>query len=536
MARILSIQSQVIYGHVGNSAARFALERLGHEVLALPTTLLAHHPGHGRVKGMETEPAQMQVWIKELGSKGWLAKCDAVITGYMPDADQVEVAAKLIEHMKHANPELLYLCDPVFGDDKGGHYLPKAVSASIKKHLLPLADLTTPNAFEAAHLSGQRIRERQTALKVASVLGPPNVFITSVPEGNDELGTLSWQRPGDWNRPGGLQKTGSWIVTTPRHKWAPHGTGDLFSALLLGHMLNQLPVPSALRRASAGVRDLITEAERLGADELPLIANQGSLLQPASEAKLTPLGAGAEGQWVAGVDEAAGGWLVVMKDLSGHTPSRFRLCKTFEDVLALPERPAVITVNVPIGLPEIAARGGRKCDTAARSVLGPRRSLVFTPPARAALEADEFGAACEINLKHSIPPRKVSKQTFGIFAKIREVDAAIAASDQVRVFESHPEVAFWAMNGEKHVGVPKRVKNAPHADGLAFRRSLLAANGFEVKFIASFDMSRSKAAQEDFLDACASTWTAVRIATGEAIQMPLNPARDARGLRMEIWG
>ena len=538
MARILTIQSQVIYGHVGNSAAAFALERLGHEVLAVPTIVLPHHPGHGRIKGRETDPKDLAAWLKSLEAKGWLEGCAAVVTGYFANADQIQSTGELIARLKTQNPDLLYLCDPVFGDTHSGYFLPKGVAKAIGKHLLPLADIATPNAFEAAALTGRKIQDRETALRVAAELGPSNVFMTSVPIEDEQwgaIGTLAWQKTGDWKRPGDLQKTGSWLVTAPKHTRAPHGTGDLFAGLMLGNILNQLPLPAALRRSSASLSDLVAEAVAGELDELPLIANQEALLAPTSVVSLSPLGAGPEGQWVAGAAPCPGGWLAVMLDFSGRTKSRYRLCKTFADVLGLQESPSVIAVDVPIGLPDIAAHGGRDCDTDARALLGARRSLVLTPPARAALAEETFRAACAVNLKHSEPPRKVSKQTYGIFPKIRDADECLSPKDQGRVFESQPELAFRTMNGEKPVAVPKRVKNAPHAEGLDARRGLLAANGFDVKFLASFEMSRLKAGQEDFLDACASAFTAVRIAKGEARQLPQNPSRDARGLRMEIW-
>ena len=540
MSQVLSIQSQVIYGHVGNSAAKFALERLGHEVLAVPTCILAHHPGHGRTQMEATEPKKLRQWLKDLEARGWLQNCDAVLTGYFANAAQIKPVAEFIQRLKEQRPDLIYLCDPVFGDNRAGRFLDRDVPTAIARDLLPLADLATPNTFEASELTQEKIHHPPSAMRAAAKLGPANVFITSVPvgEGRDEIeiGTLAWQRPGAWQSPGSIQKTGSWLVSSPRHRTAPKGTGDLFSALLLGHMLNQVPVPSAMRRAVASVSDLVAAAQAAKTDELPLIDKQASLVSPSTNAILSPLGAGAEGQWVAGVDDCPKGWLVVLRDLAGHVPSRFRLCKDFDEVLNLSEKPSVIAVDVPIGIPNVAGRGGRACDTAARSLLGARRSAVFTPPSRNALAEDDFNKACLVNFKHSIPPRKVSKQTFGIFSKIREVDDALSPSDQARVFECHPEVAYWAMNDEQSLSTPKRIKNVPHGEGLAQRRSLLAASGFDVKFLASFDMLRAKAGQDDFLDACACAYAAARIARGEAKQLPEEPTRDGTGLRMAIWG
>lgn len=540
MARILSIQSQVLYGHVGNSAAGFALERLGHEVIAVPTTVLSFHPGHGKPSGEAVPAGQISDWLAALRAKGLLAKCDAILTGYFAKADQIEPVAKVIWELKKSNPDLIYFCDPVFGDEKTGRFLPRDVEKALVKHLLPIADFAAPNRFELTELTGKPVKDADSAAKAATQLGPGNVFVTSVPiEGarkDVELGTLYWQRPGEWQRAGGAQKHGSWLAGSPRHKSAPHGVGDLFAALALGHMLNQVPVPAALRRATSAIGDLLASATSERLNELPLIRGQASLVAPNTHITLTPLGAGAEGQWVAGVDGCPEGWLVVLKDLSGHMATRWRVVKSFDDVLSLQERPAVIAIDTPIGMQNVASRGGRAADRAARARLGPRRSSVFTPPARPALAETDFHAACEVNLKHSLPPRKVSKQAFGIFPKIREVDAAMTPADQVRVFECHPEVSFWVMNGERQLGEPKKLRNAPHADGLALRRGLLVAGGFDVRFIASFDMPRAKAGQDDFLDACACAFTAERIAKGEAIQLPQDPPRDARGLRMEIWG
>lgn len=540
MARILSIQSQVLYGHVGNSAAKFALERLGHEVIAVPTTVLSYHPGHGRPRGEAVSAKQLSDWLGALKAKGMLKAVDAVLTGYFAREDQILPVAELIWALRKENSGLIYFCDPVFGDEKGGRFLPREVATAIQKHLIPLADFAAPNRFELSELTGKPVEDASTAAKAAGLLGPGHVFVTSVPaEGpraDVELGTLYWQRPGDWQAAKAVQKHGNWLAGAPRHKSAPHGVGDLFAALMLGHLLNQLPVPAALRRATGTLGDLLATSTAEKLDELPLITGQAALLQPNTHVTLTPLGAGAEGQWVAGVDGCPDGWLVVLKDLAGRMATRWRIVKTFGDVLTLAERPAVIAIDVPIGIQNVASRGGRSCDRAARARLGERRSSVFTPPARPALAETDFNKACAVNLKYSIPPRKVSKQAFGIFPKIREVDKALTPDDQARVFECHPEVAFWVMNGENPLAEPKKIRNAPHADGLALRRGLLVSAGFDVKFIASFDMPRAKAAQDDFLDACACAFTAARIAKGEAVQMPQDPPRDARGLRMEIWG
>lgn len=240
--------------------------------------------------------------------------------------------------------------------------------------------------------------------------------------------------------------------------------------------------------------------------------------------------------WVAGVDGCPGGWLVVLRRLDDPMTLAARIVDRFADVLALPEVPRVIAVDMPIGLPERFGPGGRSCDVEARGNLGQRQSAVFAVPSRASVMARDYRRACDVALATSDPPRKVSKQIFNLFSKIREIDALMSPALQERVFEVHPELAFWALNGGRPLELPKKVKSRPFPEGLALRRSLLAAAGYSRAWLEA-DLFRSRdAGPDDLLDAAACSWTAVRIARGEACRFPAEPPIDARGLRMEIWG
>ncbi len=239
--------------------------------------------------------------------------------------------------------------------------------------------------------------------------------------------------------------------------------------------------------------------------------------------------------WVAGVDGCKVGWLCVLKPIGAQTAPRVLIAERFVDLLALPEAPRVIAVDVPIGLPERALPGGRACDVGLRRHLGARQSSVFAVPARAAVMLSDYGEACAAALHHSEPPRKVSKQCFNIFPKIREVDAALTPALQERIVECHPEGAFWAMNGKRALVEPKKVKSRPYPPGLALRRELLLKGGFQAAFLDETRFRASQAGTDDFLDACACAWTAERIHRGEAKRFPDDPPRDARSLRMEIW-
>lgn len=238
--------------------------------------------------------------------------------------------------------------------------------------------------------------------------------------------------------------------------------------------------------------------------------------------------------WIAGVDGCRGGWLVVLRTVDGDAEPRARIVPTFADVLALPEAPRIIALDMPIGLPARSGIGGRAADIAARSRLGARRSSVFAVPARAAVMARDYRDACAIAHAHSDPPRKLSKQTFNLFPKMREVDALMTPALQDRVVECHPETAFWAMNGEAPLDAPKKVKSRPHPPGLGERRKLLATTGLPPPFLQT-RFRAAEAGPDDLLDACACAWTARRVLSGTAHRFPDTPPRDQRGLRQEIW-
>ena len=194
--------------------------------------------------------------------------------------------------------------------------------------------------------------------------------------------------------------------------------------------------------------------------------------------------------WLAGIDGCPSGWIVALAraDLS---EVRVRLVPRFIDVPAAPEAPAVITIDIPIGLPERAGYGGRAAENAVRPLLGARQSSVFSVPSRAAIAAHDYREACRIALATSEPQRKVSKQLFMLAPKIREVDAALRADAALpqRVFEVHPELAFWRLNGEQALGEPKKVKSRPYEPGLALRRQLLIKAGLPAAVVEAFEIS-----------------------------------------------
>jgi len=238
--------------------------------------------------------------------------------------------------------------------------------------------------------------------------------------------------------------------------------------------------------------------------------------------------------WFAGVDGCPTGWIVAFVRLDGDE-ARIRTVECFADVVTAAERPAIIAVDVPIGLPERAGYGGRAAENAVRPLLGGRQSSVFSVPSRTAIQADAYRDACRIALATSDPPRAVSKQLFMIAPKIREVDAVLRADPALarRVFEVHPEVAFWRLNGGRALAEPKKVKGRCYEPGLALRRQLLVAAGFPGDAVQA--PPPKGAGPDDLLDAFACAAVARRVHSGLAKPFPDPPPRDSFGLPMAIW-
>jgi predicted RNase H-like nuclease len=245
-------------------------------------------------------------------------------------------------------------------------------------------------------------------------------------------------------------------------------------------------------------------------------------------------GRAADGAWLAGVDGCRGGWVVALVRVAGGA-ARVEVVPRFADVLAAPEAPSVVAVDIPIGLPERVGHGGRAAENAVRPLLGARQSPVFSVPSRAALAAADYGEACRIALATSQPPRAVSKQLFMLAPKIREVDASLRGDPAAaaRVFEVHPELAFWRLNGGRALDEPKKVKGRCYEPGLAQRRRLLIAAGLPAALVNGAPPKGAGA--DDLLDALACAAVARRIRMGVARPFPEPPARDAFGLPMAIW-
>lgn len=238
--------------------------------------------------------------------------------------------------------------------------------------------------------------------------------------------------------------------------------------------------------------------------------------------------------WLAGVDGCRDGWIAAFLRPDG-TDVRLRLVPHFADIFADPESPAIVAVDIPIGLPERAGVGGRAAENQIRPLLGTQKSSVFSVCSRAAMYAGNYDESRRIARATSDPSRSMTKQLFCIVPKIREVDDVLRRNPSLvdLVFEIHPEVAFWQLNGQHPLNEPKKKKRRPNAPGLALRKRLLVDSGIPPSSVEQ--KPPRGAGPDDWLDALACAAIARRIFSCIARPFPDPPPLDQHGLRMAIW-
>lgn len=224
MGRALVISSFVAKGTVGLQAALPAFTAAGIETIAMPTVLLSNHPGFDACAGTQIACETLAAILDALDANGWLSSIDAIFTGYLPSADHVRFARTAVERVKAANPMALYLADPVLGDDPEGLYVSHDAAIAVRDLLVPLAEITTPNRFELAWLSGREVVDRATAVAAAQSLGVPHVAATSIPAGEHLENVL-------------VSGNETAVETVERRAAAPHGTGDYFAGAFLAALL-----------------------------------------------------------------------------------------------------------------------------------------------------------------------------------------------------------------------------------------------------------------------------------------------------------
>ena len=261
---ILSIQSQVLNGAVGNAGAAFILARHGHEVWPLPTVLLSHHPGHGGAEGGPVKPARLAALLDGLAARGAFARCEAVLSGYLGAAAAVPVVGEAVSRARAANPAALYVCDPVIGDD-GRAYVPPPLIAAIRETLVPRADIALPNAFELGILAGTTPTDRSSAFAAMEALGTRLVVLTGFAGADTAPGMLDILA---------IDPDGRRQISVHRLAGRFSGAGDAFAALFMAHYLPSRRLDAALTAAAAATTELLRITAALGTDELAIVAAQ----------------------------------------------------------------------------------------------------------------------------------------------------------------------------------------------------------------------------------------------------------------------
>lgn len=285
--RILSIQSSVAYGHVGNSAAVFPLQRLGHEVWPVFTVHFSNHTGYGAWRGPLLAPSDVAEVITGIEERGVLATCDAVLSGYQGSPAVAEVIVDAVRKVKAANPAATYTCDPVMGNAKSGCFVNPEIPPIIRTSVVPVADILTPNQFELGFITGRDALSGPSSLDdiLAAAdevrdLGPATVLITSV----ERLGA-----PDDVIEMIAVTGDGAWIVQTPRLPMKANGSGDITAALFTAHLHTTGSAAVALGRTVASVYDVLAATLESGERELRLIAAQEAIAVPDERFEVTQL-------------------------------------------------------------------------------------------------------------------------------------------------------------------------------------------------------------------------------------------------------
>jgi pyridoxine kinase len=271
---ILSIQSSVAYGHVGNSAVTFPLMRMGVEVWPVITVHFSNHTGYESWRGPLLSAADLGDVIRGIDERGVLGEVDAVLSGYQGDEGVGAMILDAVELVKRRNPAAIYCCDPVMGDTDTGSYVRPGIPDFMRQHVVPAAQIITPNQFELSLLTGLAVTTMEELLAAADAargLGPEVVLITSVVRQDAPQGTIDMVA---------VDGQEVWLVSTPRLPHSFTGSGDVTAAIFLATLLRTHDLPGALTHTAAVIYGLLSVTADLGRSELALIEAQDEFIGP----------------------------------------------------------------------------------------------------------------------------------------------------------------------------------------------------------------------------------------------------------------
>ncbi|HEX6955025.1 MAG TPA: pyridoxal kinase PdxY [Agromyces sp.] len=272
--KVLSIQSAVAYGHVGNSAAVFPLQRIGVEVMPVYTVNFSNHTGYGAWRGPLISPDDVREVIAGIEERGAFPTIDVILSGYQGSEGIADVILDTVARVKAANPDAVYSCDPVMGNAKSGCFVAPAIPVLLRDRVVPAADLITPNQFELGYLTGTEPDTLESTLEsvdLARASGPRTVLVTSVERPDREEGTIEMLAVDD---------RGGWIVQTPLLPMKANGSGDVTAALFTAHYRRTGDAADALARTASSVFDLLRNTHESGERELRLVESQDAYADP----------------------------------------------------------------------------------------------------------------------------------------------------------------------------------------------------------------------------------------------------------------
>ena len=272
---ILSIQSHVAYGHVGNAAATFPLQRIGVEVWPIHTVQFSNHTGYGAWTGRVFEAAMITELVRGIAERGVLGRCDGVLSGYMGSAETGAAILDAVAQAKAANPKARFCCDPVIGDVGRGIYVRPGIPEFMRQHALPKADIVTPNQFELEQLVGRTsatARDALAAIDALHALGPRTILVTSLHTDatpDDAIDLLA------------SDASGRFRVRTPKLPISVNGAGDAIAALFFAHYLRSGSAADAVARAASSVFGVLKRTAEAGSREILLIDAQEEFVNPS---------------------------------------------------------------------------------------------------------------------------------------------------------------------------------------------------------------------------------------------------------------
>ncbi|WP_150956574.1 pyridoxal kinase PdxY [Microbacterium testaceum] len=272
--KVLSIQSAVAFGHVGNSAAVFPLQRIGVEVLPVYTVNFSNHTGYGAWRGPLISPSDVADVLAGIEDRGVFPEIDVVLSGYQGGEGIADVIIDAVARVKKANPDAVYACDPVMGNAKSGCFVAPAIPDLLRERVVPVADILTPNQFELGFLTGTEPDTIDSTLASADLVrerGPRTILVTSVERPDREPDTIEMMV---------IDDSGAWIVQTPLIPMKANGSGDVTAALFTAHYRRSGDAADALARTASSVFDLLSNTFESGSRELRLVESQEAYAHP----------------------------------------------------------------------------------------------------------------------------------------------------------------------------------------------------------------------------------------------------------------